>query len=55
MLLRALETFICPNPIQKYLYMLQYYPLGYFPANRDTKDSIAMQTRLIARSALTGS
>ena len=48
-------NFYLSHPIQKYLYMLQYYPLEYFPANRDTKDSIAMQIRLIARSALTGS
>ena len=48
----ALKNFICAKPDQKYLNMLQYYSKGCSLANRDTKDPIAMQICLIARSAL---
>ena len=50
----ALENFIYAKPIQKYLNTLQSYSLGCSLANRDTKDPIFMQIRLIARSPLSG-
>ena len=48
----ALENLICAKSIQKCIYMLQSCSTGCSLANRDTKDPIAMQIRLIARSAL---
>ena len=50
----ALEKFVCASPKQKYLNMLQYNSKGCSLANRETKDPIVMQMRLIARSALSG-
>ena len=50
----AIENFMCAKPIQKYLNMSQSYSIGCSLANRDTKDSIVMQIRLIARSFLSG-
>ena len=48
------KKFFCAKPNQKYLNMLQYYSKGCSLANRDTKDPIVMQIRLIARRALSG-
>ena len=50
----ALENFICAKPIQKYLDMLQSYSIGCSLANHDRKDSIVIQIRSKARSALSG-
>ena len=45
---------LCLKPIQKYLYMLQSYSTVCYLANRDIKDPIVMQIRVIAKTALTG-
>ena len=47
------EKSICTKPIRKYIYMLQSHIIGHFLANRDTKDPIVLQMRLIARTVLT--
>ena len=46
------EKSICAKPIRKYVYMLQSHIIGVFLANRDTKDPIVLQMRLIVRSVL---
>ena len=50
----SLEKIVCAKPNQKYLNILQYYSKGCSLVNRDTKDLIVMQIRLIATSTLSG-
>ena len=53
-LLLAMENFICSKLNQKYLNMLQSYSIVCSLAKRDTKNSLVMQIRVIAKRAHQG-